>query len=133
MNIIIPVIDDNEGKYSMAKGFHNTEHVCVYNTLNSSYEWHKNKDISNSEDNLSLSLKRKGIYTIITSHIPFLALRLFKESGLLVYKAKSKSLEKNIEFFLNDELESFSHQMHFGAVGSACSSCSSSSCGPNCN
>jgi predicted Fe-Mo cluster-binding NifX family protein len=133
MNIIIPVIDDNEGKFKMAKGFHHTEHVCVYNTLNSSYEWFKNKDISQSEDTLSLSLKRKGIYTIITGQIPFLALRLFKESGLLVYKAKSKSLEKNIEFFLNDELESFSHQMHFGAAGSACGSCSSSSCGPNCN
>ncbi len=99
MNIIIPVIDDNEGKYSMAKGFHNTEHVCVYNTLNSSYEWFKNKDISNSEDTLSLSLKRKGIYTIITSQIPFLALRLFKESGLLVYKGQEQRASKKTSRF----------------------------------
>jgi predicted Fe-Mo cluster-binding NifX family protein len=133
MNIIIPVIDNKEGKFNMAKGFHKTDHVCVYNTLNNSYEWFKNKEISNSEDNLSLSLKRKGIYTIITSQIPFLALRLFKESGLLVYKAKSKSLEENIAFFLKDELDPFTPQIHFGAAGSACSACSSSSCGPDCN
>lgn len=133
MNIIIPVINDNDEKYIMAKGFHNTDYVCIYNTLNGSYDWVKTKEISESEDNLSVSLKRKGIYTIITGQIPYLALRLFKESGLVVYKSKSKSVEKNIEFFLNDELQHFSHQTHFGSTASACGSCSSSSCGPNCN
>jgi len=133
MNIIIPVIDDNEGKYNMAKGFHNTEHVCIYNTLNSSYEWFKHKDISSIEENLSLSLKRKGIYTIITSQMPFLALRLFKESGLLVYKSKGKNLVENIELFLKKELEAFTPQIHFGSTNSACGSCHSSSCGPDCN
>ena len=133
MNVIIPVIDNNEEKYLMAKGFHNTDHVCVYNTLNGSYKWITTKEISDCEENLSVSLKRKGIYTIITSHIPHLALRLFKESGLVVYKSKSKSVEKNIEFFLNDELQHFTAPTHFGSTGSACSGCSASSCGPNCN
>lgn len=133
MNIIIPVIDDNNGKFSMAKGFHTTDFVCVYNTLNATYEWFKHKDISNIEENLSLSLKRKGIYTIITSQMPFMALRLFKESGLLVYKSKGKNLEENIELFLKKELEAFSPQIHLGTPYSACGSCSSSSCGPDCN
>lgn len=133
MNIIIPVIDDNIGKHTMAKGFHTTEDVCVYNTLNNSYEWLKNKDISSIEENLSVSLKRKGIYTIITSQMPFMAFRLFKESGLLVYKSKGKSLEQNIQSYLNNELEAFTPQIHLGTPYSACGSCSSSSCGPDCN
>jgi predicted Fe-Mo cluster-binding NifX family protein len=135
MNIIIPVIDNNDDKYIMAKGFHNTDYVCIYNTLNSSYKWVKTKEISECEDNLSVSLKRNGIYTIITSHIPYLALRLFKDSGLVVYKSKSKSVEKNIEFFLNDELQHFTPQIHFGSSSSACGSCSSNSasCGSDCN
>jgi len=133
MNIIIPVIDNNDEKYVLAKGFQNATYACIYNTLNDSYEWIQTKELSECEDNLSVSLKRKGIYTIITSHIPYLALRLFKDSGLAVYKSKGKSLELNIEFFLNDELQHFTPQIHFGSTGAACGSCSSSSCGPNCN
>ena len=130
MNIIIPVIDDNSGKFNMAKGFHTTEDVCVYNTLNSNYQWVKIKEISQCEENLSLSLKRKGIYTVITSQMPFLALGLFKESGLMVYKSKGKNLEENIDLFLKNELDTFSPQIQFKA--SSCSS-SCSSCDTSCN
>lgn len=133
MNIIIPVIDDNTSKFNIAKGFHTTDVVCVYNTLNNSYEWFKQKDISSFEENLSVSLKRRGIYTIITSQMPYMAFRLFKESGLVVCKSRGKSVEENIQLFLNDELEAFTPQLHFGTAYSACSSCSSSSCGPDCN
>ncbi|MFI1772769.1 NifB/NifX family molybdenum-iron cluster-binding protein [Thalassobellus citreus] len=136
MNIIIPVIDDNKGKYTIAKGFHNTEYTCVFNSLNSSFEWIKTKEISNMDDNLSLALKRKGIYSIITSHMPYLALRLFKESGLTIYKSKGKNVEENIELYLTNELQSFTPQIHFGTSNySACGSCSanSNSCGSDCS
>ena len=132
MNIIIPVADLEKEKKTLAKGFHNTDYACIYNSLNSSYKWLKTKEISNSEDNLSLALKRKGIYTIITSHMPFLALKLFKESGLVVYKSKSKNIEENIALFLNNELEPFTPQIRF-SNSNCSSSCSATSCGPDCN
>lgn len=128
MNIIIPVTDPEKEKNKLAKGFHNTEHACIYNSLNNSYKWLKTKDISNLEDNLSLSLKHAGIYTIITSHMPYLALRLFKESGLKVYKSKGKSLEENIELFLKNKLDAFSvqHVLTSSSCSSACSACATS-------
>ncbi|SNR67829.1 Predicted Fe-Mo cluster-binding protein, NifX family [Lutibacter agarilyticus] len=130
MNIIIPVTDLEHDKKTLAKGFHNTNYACIYNSLNSSYKWLKTKELSNLEDNLSIALKHQGIYTIITSHMPYLALRLFKESGLTVYKSKGKCLEENIELFLKDELAPFSAQQLFNT-----SNCSSScnSCGSSCN
>jgi predicted Fe-Mo cluster-binding NifX family protein len=130
MNVIIPVEDIEKDKSILAKGFHNTNYACIYNTLNGSYEWLSTNKISTSEDNLSLALKRKGIYTIITSHMPYLALRLFKESGLSVYKSKGKNLEENIDLFLKNELDTFSPQIQFKA--SSCSS-SCSSCDTSCN
>lgn len=133
MNIILPVIDNKNDKYSIAKGFLNAEYICVYNKPNKSYNWLKIKEISNSEGNLSLALKRNGIYTIITSHMPYLALRLFKESGLTVYKSKGKNVEENIELYTDNKLELFTPQMQFSTNASACSACSSASCGPDCN
>jgi len=132
MNIIIPVEDLSEDKSKLAKGFHNSDSACIYNSLNQSYEWLPIKDICESEENLSLALKHKGVYTVITSHMPYLALRLFKESGLIVYKSKSKSVESNIELFLNNELEPFTPQIRF-SNSSCSSSCNASSCGPDCN
>ena len=132
MNIILPVIDNNEGKFTMAKGFHSSEDVCLYNSLDGTYDWIKTKDISSHEDNLSVSLKRRNVFTIITSHMPFLAMRLFQESGLLVYKSKGTSVEENIALFTQKELEAFTPQIYSGTTYSACGSCSSSSCGPSC-
>lgn len=129
MNVIIPIIDLKKEKNTLAKGFHNTNYACIYNSLNKSYKWIETKDITNIDDNLSLALKQEGIYTIITSHMPYLALRLFKESGLVVYKSKGKYLEENIELFLDNKLDNFSGQQLFNSSScstSACGSCSSS-------
>ena len=134
MNIIFPVIDDNSNKFSIAKWFHNSENTCIYIGLNNSYKWLNIKDITSCAENLSLALKRNGIYVIITSHMPFLALKLFKESGLLVYKSQGKNVKENIALYLDNKLELFTPQLQFNAIkGSACGSCTMSSCGPECN
>jgi len=130
MNIIIPVTDIDKEKSTLAKGFHNTNYACVYNSSNKSYKWLKTKDLSNLEDNLSIALKQEDIYTIITSHMPFLALRLFKDSGLEIYKSKGKCLEENIELFFKNELTIFSGEevLNSSSCSTACSSC-----GTTCN
>lgn len=127
MKIIIPITDLEKGKNKLAKGFHNTDYSCIYNSLNNSYTWLKTKEISNLDDNLSIALKHKSIYVIITSHMPYLALRLFKESGLAVYKAKSKNLKENITLFLNNELEPFT-SLQLSEGPSCSSTCNLNSC-----
>lgn len=134
MKIIIPVVDDNDGKYTIAKGFHNIEYSCIFNSLNSSFKWIKTKEISSMEENLSIALKRDGIYSVVTSHMPFLAVRLFRESGLAIYKSKGKNVKDNISLFLNNELEAFTPQMNSDSIFNPCGSCSenSSTCGSDC-
>ena len=62
---------------------------------------------------------------------PFLALKLFKESGLLVYKSQGKNVEENIALYLENKLDLFTPLIQFNTIkGSACGSCTMSSCGP---
>jgi len=81
MNIIIPVTDNKDAKDIIAQGFHNTYYACVYNSTDNIYEWMDTNEFIQMEGNISLALKRRGILTIITSHIHLMALGLFNESG----------------------------------------------------
>ena len=124
MIIIIPVADNMESKDILAPDFHNTEYVCIYESDNNSYRWLKKTDISKKEGNLSIELKRKGIYTIITSQIELMTLALFNDVGLKVYKAKSTSIVENIKLFHNHQLELFTPKSAIGVLDCV-SSCGS--------
>ena len=128
MNIILPVIDNKSGKDEIAEGFHNAEHACIYNNTNNSFEWLAVKDITNEPGNLTLELKRKDIYTVISNHIMPMALALFIESGLKVYKARGKSVKENIKLFNENQLESFSFHVESDVsyCHTSCGPCSSS-------
>lgn len=130
MNIIIPVVDDEKSKDILAKGFQNTIYACIYNSTNNTYKWLATKDISTITENLSLALKHYGIYTVITSHMPLLAFKLFKESGINIYKAKGKSVNENVTLFLKNELELFSNLSTSSALN-CISSCGINSCSSN--
>jgi predicted Fe-Mo cluster-binding NifX family protein len=128
MNIILPVIDNKDAKDMIAQGFHNTEYACIYNSTDNTYEWLETKEISVKEGNLSLALKRRGIYTIISSHMQLMALGLFVDSGLKVYKAKGNSVTENIKLFNDNQLKPFTVQFAVGATNCSgtCSSCDTS-------
>jgi predicted Fe-Mo cluster-binding NifX family protein len=128
MNIIIPVSDNKVAKDTIAKGFHNSEFACIYNNIDKTYEWVETKQLSSIEGNLSIDLKRKGIYTVISSHMQLMSLGLFTESGIKVYKAKGSSVVENIKLFNENNLELFTAQAALGGMNccSSCSSCSSS-------
>jgi predicted Fe-Mo cluster-binding NifX family protein len=130
MKIIIPVTDNKKDKYLIAQGFHNTSYVCIYNTSDNTYQWMETKEISEKEGNLSLALKRKGIFTIISSNMQLMALGLFIESGLKVYKAKGSSVTENIALFNSNQLEPFVSRFagNPGNCGGSCSSCNTSRC-----
>ena len=121
MKVIIPVVDNKEAKHIIAKGFHNTNYVCIYDSLMDTYEWKEKKEISIKEGNLCIQLKLKGIYNIITSDIELMTLALFTEVGLKVSKAIGLSVEENIKMFFNNGLNVFTYRDAMGVIDCACS------------
>lgn len=131
MKIMIPVNNVSEGKYDIAKGFINSDVACVYDCKNKTYEWLNNNELSANVGNLSLELKRRGIYTIISSHISIMALGLFVESGMNVYKAHGTDVLENIKLYEADQLETFTSALsmkHNGCSPVSCASCASTTC-----
>jgi predicted Fe-Mo cluster-binding NifX family protein len=132
MNIIIPVTDNQSGKDIIAESFHNADYVCIYDSTDQTYEWVATKDISIKAGNLSLELKRKGIYTVITSQMMPMALALFIESGFKVYKAQGNSVKENVKLYHDSLLAQFTFHSELddtepeSGCNSSCGSCHSS-------
>ena len=121
MKIIIPVIDNEQGKNLLAQGFHNTDYVCVYDSDEITFQWLEKKDISLKEGNLCIQLKLKGIHTIITSEIELMTLSLFTDSGLKIYKTEVGSVEENIKLFEANQLKLFTSKTAIGIINCDCS------------
>lgn len=128
MKVLLPVQNISDAKHSIADGFHNSEFVCIYNCKDKSFEWLPIAAITKKPGNLSLELKRKGITSVISNSMPFMALSLFMESGLSIFKANGISVDENIQLFLNNKLTVLSSKDTSMPSGcsSSCSSCSSS-------
>ena len=128
MKIILPVLAKNKG---IAQSFHNTDHACIYNFTNQTYEWVETKNINSANDGLAEELRRIGISAVISTHMPLMALGFFTDSGLMVYKAISENIEENIRLFAGNQLEQLtnakvkSSSNCFGSCGSCKTSCNS--------
>ena len=135
MRVIIPVSESFSIDSDIAKGFVEAEYTCIYDSEKDSYEWYTPAEIAQEPGNFTLGLKQKGVSGVISTHMPFMALGLFLDSGLSVYKAKGKNLAENIQYFIKNELAPFNGQeVRMGSSCSgSCSSCStsSSSCSTN--
>lgn len=130
MNVIIPVVNDCDFKQTIADGFNTSKHVCLYNSELKTMSWMDANHTINLEGNVVAELKRLNIKSVITSHIKMMALRLFKENGIKVYKSVGTDLEQNLRMFHTYELPNYSL---FDAIGnggcdSGCSSCASAVC-----
>jgi predicted Fe-Mo cluster-binding NifX family protein len=126
MKVMIPVVDKSGSKENIASGFISTEYSCIYDCESKSYEWKTAREISPEAGNLSLKLKQQGIKCIISQEMPLLALMLFQDSGLQVYKARGNNLEENVKLFHSNQLEPFTIQSSLSSTmncASACSSC----------
>lgn len=129
MKVIIPILDNESNKDTVASGFHNAEYACIYDCGEKTSEWVSFSDLIKNAGNLTVELKTKGIYTVIAPFIPIMALGLFIDSNFKVYKATGKSVTKNIDMYLDNKLLPYTPQMVAG--GLSCSS-SCSSCGIDC-
>jgi len=130
MKVIIPVINKNDARNKLAGGFHNAQYLCIYDWHHHSYEWLSIDELTEKPGNLTLALKKRGIYTVISPQMPLMALGLFVESGFRVYRAIGTDLEENIQYFLENQLKPFEvfDAMSISACSLECSSCHSVSC-----
>jgi len=131
MKVILPVLDNSEQKYNLAKGIINAAFLCVYDCENKTYEWLVTEELTNKPGNLSLALKRKSISTVICNQMPIIALGLFIESGLKVFHAHGDNLIENIKLFENKQLQPFTAVSALAIQ--ACSSGACGSCKSSCN
>jgi len=127
MKIIMPVADLESAKDKIAQSFHNADFACLYNTVDRSFEWLPAKEISKSVGNLSIELKRKGIFIVISGQMSLMALGLFTESGITVLKAQGSSIVENIQLFHEEKLKPLSPQLA-ASCNASCASCSSTTC-----
>jgi predicted Fe-Mo cluster-binding NifX family protein len=130
MKIIIPVVDNFLGRYTVSPSFMQTDFICFYDSEKQSFEWMATKEISQKAGNLSLALKQRGVSGTICTHMSLMALSLFVESGFTVFKGKGTDVKENIEAFVNRELEPYTARDSFAS--DACSG-SCRSCGSTCN
>ncbi|MFB6317239.1 NifB/NifX family molybdenum-iron cluster-binding protein [Saccharicrinis sp. FJH54] len=131
MKVIIPVVDADRSRNVLAASFHNAAFAAIYDTESKMMVWIETRSISEDVGNISLGLKRMGIAAVISQQMPPMALGLFVESGISVFKAESDDLQENILCFIDENLELFSSQMAFensASCSSSCGSCSSTSC-----
>lgn len=133
MKVIIPVIDTKRLRNALATSFHNARFASIYDTETRMMKWIETASISADAGNISLGLKQMGIESVISRQMPPLALGLFVESGIKVYKAQGDDLQENILCFIDEDLELFSSQMAFEEIPSCSSSCSSCSSGSTCD
>lgn len=127
MKIMLPVLNDCEGKMKLAEGFHNAQKVCIYDSKKDIYEWISTKKINANIGEFSVELKQRGIESVISCTMQPVVLRIFSQNGLQVFKAEGNNLEQNIASFQNDKLNSFSTEetKTIMGCGSSCNSCSS--------
>lgn len=78
-------------------------------------------------------LIEEEIYTIITPDIQVMALNVFRELNIAVYKAAGTMLSLNVELLENSCLALHSSQELYEAGAGACSGSSCSSCSSSCN
>ncbi len=129
MKVMLPVKNEKAGKDELAEGFHNIDYLCIYDSLLKTTEWISAKDISEIPGGLNTALIQKEIYTIISKNITPMVLAMFNRNGIIVYKAQSLNVSKNLELFQSNQLEPFTalvSRLNFASCSSSCSSCNSS-------
>ncbi|MFT3738331.1 MAG: NifB/NifX family molybdenum-iron cluster-binding protein [Breznakibacter sp.] len=122
MQVIFPVINNSDKRMVLAKGFHNTNWICVYDSENHKCNWFDADSLKVHSGNLANELKAQGIEAVVTADISFMALALFLDSGFAVYKAASDDIAQNIKMLEEEKLP------FFGLHTAIKNTCSSNSC-----
>ena len=131
MKVIIPVVEDKEAARLTVGEFRNASKAYIYDCETKSTDLVPFDDLIKNVGNLTLELKSKGIFTVISPKMSFMSLSLFLDSQLKVFRAQGLNLEDNLQLYLNNQLEPFNKFSTFGAPGCSPSACGS--CSTDCN
>lgn len=131
MKAIIPVMDREANKMLVAEGFHTTDIMCVYNMDTEEKEWIDSSDLCQFSSNITEELEKRGVDSVITNEMAFMALGLFTDGGFSVWKSRGNDLLYNLNLFKNGELEPFLSNSAFKK--NSCSSGSCSTCETTCD
>jgi predicted Fe-Mo cluster-binding NifX family protein len=115
-------------KFFLSQDFVESGAMGIFDTDSNEVEVVKKEAIKKS---LIEWVKIKEIDSIITPQLHALALRVFKEHEVTVFKAEGNMLALNIELFKTHQLVPFS-LIEMGAEGASCSPSMCSSCGSSC-
>jgi len=127
MNIVIPVLDLDLKRNTIAGGLSVTGNICIFDSIFHETIWLKTIDLAPNMGELLPALERKKVSTIITKQIHPMALKVLVNKGFEVYKSIGDELDLNIHFFVNNELTLFDMEaaMKFATIcGGECSDCS---------
>lgn len=107
MKVIVPVYDNSR----IAEGFNRTPDVCIFDPMASGAEavctfvpW---RTIIPPGSKITKRMKEMGIDAVLTSQIQLLALNLFVENGINVYKSDGNDLEHNLSLYSDRKLTPF--------------------------
>ncbi len=107
MKVIIPIKE----RTCIASGFNETPDVCIFDVnkeLKEACSFIGWREIIPPGSKITLKLKEQGIYAVLTGEMQLLALNLFRENGINVYKSKGTNLYENLELLSRGELKSYS-------------------------
>lgn len=127
MKVLFPVTRQKDGHTIMDTSVYSAKQLCIYQSGEEKFEWLTPEALCANAGNLSLALRKHGISSVISAEMPLLALRLFEELGISVFKPEGDSLQENISLLLKQGLSKLTQheaQPMFGC-SSACSSCDS--------
>lgn len=107
MKVIIPVKDESV----VAAGFNATADVCIFD-LNKQMDeaccfipWRK---IIPAGSKITKQLKDQDIYAVLTVEMQLMALNLFRENGIAVYKSDGIDLKHNLSLLSEGNLSYYS-------------------------
>lgn len=123
MKIGYPAAGKDEQRMFFSKDFVECGQIGIYNLEDNSIALTQKEEIKMG---LLQWLKENNIEAIVTPELAPMALNVFREENIKVYKSHGTLLQLNIELFKTGELELLS----FGTVkeGTSCNSGSCSSC-----
>lgn len=130
MKIAIPVVNIDDHKYEIAPGFNVTPYMCIYDSKEGEYSWIYINQVLQKGENIAAFCKRNGLKAIIASIMKPMALNLFNNLDITVYKTDSTDLVGAVTSYEHDELRRYNALDALETVpacGSNCKSCSTAS------
>lgn len=130
MKLIVPVYDNT----SIAEGFNSTPDVCIFDPEmvgEASCTFVPWRQIIPPGSKITKVMRELGIGAVLTSQIQLLALNLFVEQHIQVYKSFGTDLHQNLVLYSQNELRQFgtSDALESASICSgSCSDCSDDKC-----